>query len=146
MLSAIAAAAVPALGFALRSSRRNRLRQRITEYLELADELSASNAAAANEFRRLAGVAAELLTTREDRWLGRTIDPAAIAAILLLIAPAVVCVFLAVDWDSGWRIPVIAVAILWAIAWTVTGLTQMWKERPDPHGGHQSANSTDSET
>ena len=89
VLSAIAAIVVPALGFALRASRRNRLRHRITEYLELAEEIAPQDSKAAERFRQLASDAADLLIARDDQWLRRRFDPAAIFAILFLVSPAV---------------------------------------------------------
>jgi hypothetical protein len=130
-LSAVAAVAIPALGFALQASRRNRLRQRIAEYLQLADQVETHDAETATAFRRLASEAAHLLVTRDQRWMRRRIEPAAIVAILLLVIPAVVGGILALSWDSPWKWPAFLAATIWAVVWTGVGLTQIWQERED---------------
>jgi len=104
----------------------------MTEYLSVADELEPHDAARAREFRALATEAARVLVSREQRWLCRKIDPAAILAMLFLVVPAVGLALYARSWDStGWKWVAILGAVIWALLWAGVGLSQMWNERDD---------------
>jgi hypothetical protein len=130
-LSVLAAVGIPALGLILRASRGNRLRQRMKEYLGLAEEIADHDSKAAAEFRRLASEAAHLLVLKEERWIRRKIDPSAVFAILFLTLPAAGVAVWAWTWDSGWRWSTVVVATIWTLLWGGIGITQIWQERGD---------------
>lgn len=130
-LSTLAAVGIPALGLLLRASRRNRLRQRIDEYLELADRVSGHDQQAVAGFERLASEAARLLIRRDERWMHRKIDPAAVFAVLLLTVPTATVFVLAWTWDSGWKWPTLVFTAAWTFLWGGVGVTQLWKDRTD---------------
>jgi hypothetical protein len=130
-LSALAAVAIPTVGLLLQASRRNRLQQRIRDYLTIANEVAAHDVEAAAGFRRLASEAAQTLIRREERWLHRKIDPAAVVAILFLTVPAATVFGLAWTWESGWKWPTILLTAVWTLLWAGVGATQLWKERGD---------------
>lgn len=131
-LSLIAAVAAPITGLFLRASRRARLRGRVREYLALADEIEPHDSKAAAEFRRLASHAAGLLIARDDKWFGRRFEPVTIVALMLFLAPAVVAIIFAWDWDSWARIPLIIAAVIWAVMWTIAAITQLFPEKETP--------------
>jgi hypothetical protein len=129
-LSVVAAITIPALGLLLQATRRNRLRRRIDEYLELAEKVT-HDPQAVEELQRLAGEATRLLILKEERWLQRKLDPGAVVAVLFLTVPAAGLAAWAWTWSSGWRWPTVIVAAVWALLWGGVGLTQLWQERGD---------------
>jgi hypothetical protein len=135
VLSVVAGILVPVIGLLIRASRRNRLRQRISEYLALSEELSGHDSGAATGFKRLASEAAQVLILREQRWLRRKVDPAAVLTIVFLCVPSGVAIALAWDWDSSWKWPTIVAAGVWAVLWIAVGLTQLFKEAGDDASG-----------
>lgn len=87
ILTTLVAVGVPALGLALRATRRNRLRQRVDEYLEMARRVASHDAPLAARYQQLSSEAAHLLVLREQRWVRRTIDGGAMFAVLFLTLP-----------------------------------------------------------
>lgn len=128
----IAALGAPILGFVLRASRRNRLRQLLEEHLALAERFRDEDPDTAQRFRQLAAEDAHLLIRRDQRWLRQgKINPFAILTVLVFVSPAVVVILLSRHWDGAWVWPVRVLAVLWAVLWVLVGLTQLREDRED---------------
>jgi hypothetical protein len=131
VLSGVGAVVVPIVGFALQTSRRERLRRRIDEYLHLAERIEPHGGNEAAELRSLARESARVLVRRDRRTLRLRLDPSAVFALLLLVGPAVIGAIFALRWSSDWKWFPFAFAVIWALLWGGVGITQLRKEASD---------------
>lgn len=140
VVSAVAAVAVPLLGLFLQATPRHRLRGRVNEYLDLAERFADHDAGAADRLRRLARDTAERLERMDRRSLRRKLDPAAVFALVFLMAPAGAVFYLALDWDGHWfQWPVLILSALWVVVWAIAGVQQLWKEHDDAEDPKQTS-------
>ena len=82
-------------------------------------------------FRALAGETATQLALLEERSLRRKLDPAAVFAVLFLTVPSASVFFVALDWDTGWRLPTLIITGTWTLVWGAFGITQLFTDRTD---------------
>jgi hypothetical protein len=129
LLPILAGIAAPLVGFALRSSRRNRLRHQIESYTELAAVVEEHDARAARLLRELVGESVDVLVTAERASLRRRLDPNALTALVFLVVPGVVAFAWALTRTEWWKWPIVAVSAVWTLIWLAVGSQQLWAPR-----------------
>jgi hypothetical protein len=124
-------AAAPLIGLALRGTRRNRLRHQIQTYTALSETLAENDPDSANELRQLVRESVHRLVDAERTALRRRFDTASAIAVVLFVVPAVAIVAWAWGRDSWWHWPAITIASVWALIWSIVGISQLWTSQEE---------------
>lgn len=127
----VGAVGAPVLGLLLRSSRRNRLLQRVRTYTELADELDSRDPESAALLREVVTQTVRRIVQTEQAALARRLDPGAIVMAVLITSPGFVGLVLAWHHHDWWRWPVLFISALWVILMTATGWQTAWQAHED---------------
>jgi hypothetical protein len=128
LLPVVATLLSPLLGMAVRGSRRNRLRRRVDEHLELADKVRAHDLVLASRLEALASEHVDEVVRLDRRSLRKRFDVSTAFAVVLMLVPGVAGIVLALDWDSGWKWPVLALSAFWILATVLGGAGQVFAE------------------
>jgi hypothetical protein len=123
----IATLAAPVLGLLVRASRRNRLRNQIRGYAQLSEELERQDGDSAALVRDLMAETVPIFVAAERAALHRRLDPGAVFAVLLFIAPGVAAVGWVWTRDEWWKWPIIAISVLWVGVVIAATWGQLWK-------------------
>jgi hypothetical protein len=116
----------PILGFALRASRRTRLRNQAVSYVKLATTVEEADPASAALVRELVGETVTALVESERRSLTRRFDPSALLTIALLVTPAAIVFAWALTRSEWWAWLVIGGSVVWAVLVVVGGVQNLW--------------------
>lgn len=117
-------------GLRLIGARRRRLITRSKDYAELAS-LPGLDGVTVHELQELRRETIESVVQRDRTQLHRKVDGGTVAALVLLLAPAVSIFILALDWDGGLQVVAMAGSVIWAMVWSGTALASINEKARD---------------
>lgn len=131
LLPLLAPLLAPVVAWLVGASRRNRLRRRVNQYVQLANDLQEHDPESADLVRGLLAETVEKLVFLEQKALRRRFQPSSFIAVVVLVVPSVAVLVWAATWDTPWKWLVIVLTALWTVVWGGVGLSQLFSLETD---------------
>jgi ABC-type transport system involved in cytochrome bd biosynthesis fused ATPase/permease subunit len=131
--------ASPAIAGLVRASKRNRLRARVADYIQLREELQISNPDSASRLTDAIDEAVATMLTGDQKWMRRRIETSSVLALVILLTPAISLFIWTYTGHHHvwWRVPVLAASAIWAVLWVFAGGSSLFKS-DDPRADDDS--------